>query len=109
VLRLKHMIVSHHGEYEYGSPKLPMTLESVALSCLDNLDAKVFFFHQQIRDDPNVDSPWTNFHPNLNRKLFKGRGLGARARGELWKSPPTASAGLVAAESCVKSEDQQRG
>ena len=31
VLRLKHMIVSHHGQYEYGSPKLPMTLEAVAL------------------------------------------------------------------------------
>ena len=31
VLRLKHMIVSHHGEYAFGSPKLPMTLEAVAL------------------------------------------------------------------------------
>ena len=40
-LRLKHMIVSHHGEYEFGSPKLPMTLEAVALYCLDNLDAKL--------------------------------------------------------------------
>ena len=39
-LRLKHMIVSHHGEYDYGSPKLPMTLEAVALHHLDNLDAK---------------------------------------------------------------------
>ncbi len=44
VLRLKHMIVSHHGEYAYGSPKLPMTLEAVALYCLDNLDAKVNAF-----------------------------------------------------------------
>jgi len=74
VLRLKHMIVSHHGEYEYGSPKLPMTLEAVALFCLDNLDAKVSAFHQQLRDDPNVDSPWTNYHPTLGRKLFKGNG-----------------------------------
>ena len=44
VLRLKHMIVSHHGEYAFGSPKLPMTLEAVALSCLDNLDAKINTF-----------------------------------------------------------------
>lgn len=72
VLRLKHMIVSHHGEYEYGSPKLPMTTEAVALYCLDNLDAKVFAFHQQLRDDPNVGSPWTHYHPHLSRKLFKG-------------------------------------
>ena len=71
-LRLKHMIVSHHGEYGYGSPKLPMTLEAIALCCLDNLDAKVNSFQQLLRDDPNVDSPWTSFHPNLERKLFKG-------------------------------------
>jgi 3'-5' exoribonuclease len=72
VLRLKHLIVSHHGEYDFGSPKLPMTLEAVALYCLDNLDAKIAAFTQQLRDDPNVDSPWTNFNPNLGRKLFKG-------------------------------------
>jgi 3'-5' exoribonuclease len=72
VLRLKHMIVSHHGEYEYGSPKLPMTLEALALYYLDNLDAKIFTFQQQLRDDPNVGSAWTHFNPNLGRKLFKG-------------------------------------
>jgi 3'-5' exoribonuclease len=75
VLRLKHMIVSHHGEYEFGSPKLPMTLEAVALFCLDNLDAKVAAFHQQLRDDPNVDSTWTCYHPTLGRKLYKGNGV----------------------------------
>jgi 3'-5' exoribonuclease len=74
VLRLKHLIVSHHGEYDYGSPKLPMTLEAVTLFCLDNLDAKIAAFTQQLRDDPNVDSPWTNFNTNLGRKLFKGSG-----------------------------------
>jgi 3'-5' exoribonuclease len=73
VLRLKHMLVSHHGEYDFGSPKLPMTLEAVALYCLDNLDAKVNSFQQLLRDDPNVESTWTSFYPNLNRKLYKGR------------------------------------
>jgi 3'-5' exoribonuclease len=73
VLRLKHMIVSHHGEYGYGSPKLPMTLEAVALYCLDNLDAKVNSFQQLLRDDHNVDSSWTGFYANLDRKLFKGQ------------------------------------
>jgi len=71
-LRLKHLIVSHHGEYEFGSPKLPMTLEAIALYCLDNLDAKIAAFTQLLRDDPNVDSPWTNFNANLGRKLYKG-------------------------------------
>ena len=68
------MIVSHHGEYGYGSPKLPMTLEAVALYCLDNLDAKVNAFQQLLRDDPNVDSSWTAYYSNLDRKLFKGKG-----------------------------------
>ena len=72
VLRLKHMIISHHGHYEYGAPKLPMTLEAIALHYLDNLDAKIHHFEQLIRDDANLDSSWTQFHQNLSRKLFKG-------------------------------------
>lgn len=71
-LRLKHMIVSHHGQYEYGSPKLPMTLEAVALHQLDNLDAKIHNFQQLIRDDTTVESPWTAYHANLGRRLYKG-------------------------------------
>lgn len=78
VLRLKHMIVSHHGQYEFGSPKLPMTLEAVALHHLDNLDAKIHAFDQLIRDDPNVESSWTNFNHALGRKLYKGEPKGAR-------------------------------
>lgn len=73
VLRLKHMLVSHHGQYEFGSPKLPMTLEAVALYYLDNLDAKINAFDHLLREDPNVDSPWTHYHANIGRKLFKGR------------------------------------
>ena len=72
VLRLKHMIVSHHGQYEYGSPKLPMTLEAVALHHLDNLDAKIHAFEKLIRSDPNVASGWTTFNHALGRKLYKG-------------------------------------
>ena len=71
-LRLKHMIVSHHGEYEFGSPKLPMTLEAVALHYLDNLDAKMHSLGQLIKEDVNADSNWTPYQPNLGRKLYKG-------------------------------------
>lgn len=69
---IKHMVVSHHGEYEFGSPKLPMTLEAVALHHLDNLDAKLASFTQLMVDCPNVDSNWTQYHQNLGRKLYKG-------------------------------------
>jgi 3'-5' exoribonuclease len=72
VLRLKHIILSHHGEYAFGSPKLPMTLEAVALAMLDNLDAKINTFSTLMKEDPNVDSPWTTYNPNLDRKLYKG-------------------------------------
>ena len=44
LLRLKHMILSHHGSYEFGSPALPMTPEAIAVNCLDNFDAKVHSF-----------------------------------------------------------------
>lgn len=71
-LRLKHMIVSHHGEYEYGSPKLPMTPEAVALHFLDNLDAKLHCINRLIQEDVNSDSNWTPFQSILGRKLFKG-------------------------------------
>ena len=49
LLRLKHMIVSHHGPAEFGSPKPPMTPEAIALHYLDNLDAKV---HAYLPADP---------------------------------------------------------
>ncbi|HEY6563184.1 MAG TPA: HD domain-containing protein [Pirellulaceae bacterium] len=71
-LHLKHLIVSHHGKYEFGSPKLPMTLEAVTLHYLDDLDAKLHWMSQLMDDDANTDSAWTTFHTNLGRKLFKG-------------------------------------
>jgi 3'-5' exoribonuclease len=71
-LRLKHLVVSHHGEYEFGSPKLPMTREGIALHHLDNLDAKIHAFDKLMEEDANVDSSWTTYFPHLGRKLFKG-------------------------------------
>lgn len=71
-LRLKHMIVSHHGRYEFGSPKLPMTIEAVVLSHLDDMDAKIHSFSQLIREDPSTDANWTSYQPNLERKIYKG-------------------------------------
>jgi 3'-5' exoribonuclease len=68
---LRHLIVSHHGEYEYGSPKLPMTLEAIVLHYLDNIDAKIVSISQLIEEDPNKNSPWTVYHPAIGRKIFK--------------------------------------
>ena len=72
LLRLKHMILSHHGTYEFGSPKLPMTPEAIALHYLDNLDAKIHQFSQQIEEDVNPSSVWSNYIQSLGRNLYKG-------------------------------------
>lgn len=71
-LRLEHMIVSHHGTHEFGSPKLPMTVEAVALHYLDNFDAKIHTFAREIRDDPSKESSWTPYQQSTGRRLFKG-------------------------------------
>jgi 3'-5' exoribonuclease len=74
LLRLKHLIVSHHGEYQYGSPKLPMTLEAIALHLLDNLDAKLYSVGQILKEDVSSESAWTSYNQALGRKFFKGGG-----------------------------------
>src|SRR5919109_1284264 len=63
LLRLKHMILSHHGALEFGSPKLPMTPEAIALHHLDNLDAKVHTFVRDIEEDKGANTAWTPFSP----------------------------------------------
>ncbi len=48
VMLLKHMILSHHGKYEFGSPVLPMIPEAEVLTLLDNLDSRLFMIHQML-------------------------------------------------------------
>jgi 3'-5' exoribonuclease len=71
------MILSHHGTYEFGSPKLPMTPEAIALHYLDNFDAKVHSFTRDIREDRNTASVWTPYNQATQRRLFKGAGDGS--------------------------------
>ncbi len=70
-LQLEHLIVSHHGQIEFGSPKLPVTLEALTLHHLDNLDAKLSSFRAIIDADVAADASWTNFTPSIGRKLWK--------------------------------------
>ena len=71
LLRLQHMVVSHHGQLDHGSPKVPMTIEAIVLAHLDNMDAKVNTALEVIESDRNTDSEWTAFHPNMGRKFYK--------------------------------------
>lgn len=72
-LRLRHMVLSHHGRYEWGSPRRPKTLEACALHYLDNLDAQVNRFQQLIARRPDRTKPWTEYDTLLRRYLYAGR------------------------------------
>jgi 3'-5' exoribonuclease len=67
---VEHMIISHHGEYEFGSPKLPMFPEAVMLHYLDDLDSKMEAMRAQFERDATLESAWTSYNPSLGRPLL---------------------------------------
>ena len=71
-LRLKHLILSHHGEYEFGSPKKPAFLEAFALHLIDDLDAKMNGLGRFIEKD-RQEGTWTDFNRLFDRYFLKGR------------------------------------
>lgn len=71
-LHLKHLLLSHHGQYEYGSPKRPKTMEAVILNFLDDLDSKINGVRTHIEREPDSDSSWTRYHRLYDRYFFKG-------------------------------------
>ncbi|WP_155877669.1 HD domain-containing protein [Desulfuromonas sp. AOP6] len=74
-LLLKHLLLSHHGQYEYGSPKRPKTMEAVVLNFIDDLDAKINGVRTHIEKEPDSDSAWTSYHRLYDRYFFKPQGL----------------------------------
>ena len=71
---LLHIIASHHGQYEFGSPKLPATPEAFMVNYIDNLDAKMNQTANLIENDPG-DTNWTAYHRSLETKLYRHRPL----------------------------------
>jgi 3'-5' exoribonuclease len=78
----RHLILAHHGEYEFGSPKLPMTAEAFALHHLDNLDAKLHAFERQTAGDADPERRWTAWNRMFGGRLFKGLLEPAEEEGE---------------------------
>ncbi|HET6419986.1 MAG TPA: HD domain-containing protein [Geobacteraceae bacterium] len=68
---LKHMILAHHGQYEFGSPKRPKTIEATVLNYLDDLDSKINGIRTHIRKEPINQSRWTAYHRLYDRYFFK--------------------------------------
>ena len=67
---IEHMLISHHGHYEFGSPKLPMFAEALLLHYLDDMDSKMAAMRSQVARDAEMDSVWTSYNPALSRTVL---------------------------------------
>jgi 3'-5' exoribonuclease len=70
---LEHMIISHHGQYDFGSPKLPMFPEALMLHYLDDLDSKMEAMRAHFEREAMVEGPWTSYNASLGRPLLDSR------------------------------------
>ena len=110
---IEHMIISHHGQYEFGSPKLPMFPEALMLHYLDDLDSKMESMRAQFEREAELDSAWTSYNPSLarpllNTKKFLEKGLAASRVVEPPKPVPAAAvAGSSEEAAGVAAGDQQ--
>ncbi len=67
---IEHLVLSHHGSYEFGSPRLPLTREAVALHFLDDLDSKMAAIETTMASDAG-SGDWTERNPALRRNLLR--------------------------------------
>jgi len=87
-----HMILSHHGELEYGSPKIPLFPEALLLHLLDNMDSKMECMRALVEKDRQVEGCFTSFHAALSRPVLKKeRFLNGKAAPAASPAPPTES------------------
>jgi len=70
--QLQHLILSHHGRQEFGSPTVPMTVEALVLSFVDDLDAKMNLVEQLRRKMNSAEMGWTEYQRTLERYLYLG-------------------------------------
>ncbi len=70
--RLNHVLLSHHGQKEYGAPIVPMTAEACALHYADNLDAHVQYFVHEISKGGASGNSWTEYQKLFDRYLYIG-------------------------------------
>ena len=74
-LELEHLVLSHHGAKELGSPVKPMTAEALILAAADELDAKLHQVRRHLADD-DTDGRFTSYHRYLDRVLLKPPAVG---------------------------------
>ena len=67
---VEHMLISHHGELELGSPKVPMFPEAILLHQLDSLDSRMENVRALVEKNQEVEGCWTAYHPSLERTIL---------------------------------------
>ncbi|MBO8157961.1 HD domain-containing protein [Thermosyntropha sp.] len=72
-IMLKHMILSHHGSLEYGSPVKPLFPEALLLHMMDNLDAKLYVFMNRIEEEEDEEGLFTSYDTFFEQYFFKYR------------------------------------
>src|SRR6195256_4907610 len=85
---IEHLIISHHGEYEFGSPKLPMFPEALMLHYLDDPDSKMEAMRAQFQREAELEGPWTSYNPSMGRPLLNSGKLLRREPEAVPADPP---------------------
>jgi 3'-5' exoribonuclease len=67
---LKHIILSHHGKIEYGSPKLPQIMEAYVVAQIDELDSKMDQIFGFVQNERETGESWSKYHENLERYFY---------------------------------------
>ncbi len=70
IMAIKHLVLSHHGQREFGAPVLPMTREAVVLHLLDDMDAKLNYLNRLSHELPPGDYAWTQYQRPMERFFF---------------------------------------
>ena len=78
---ITHLVLAHHGHLEYGSPKLPMTLEALIVHIVDHLDSRIASWLELMAKDPN--EKWADATRLYDRQLWKGPAPTHRGRSPL--------------------------
>jgi 3'-5' exoribonuclease len=102
---VEHLIISHHGHYEFGSPKLPMFPEALMLHYLDDLDSKMEAMRAQFEREASLEGAWTSYNPSLGRPLLNSEKFLAPKKPVPAEQP--ASASPAASEDMVEDTSEE--
>jgi 3'-5' exoribonuclease len=69
-MHIKHILLAHHGEYEYGSPKIPQTSEAYLVHLIDMMDSKMGSMNSIRKTDSNTGH-WSSYIKHLDRIVYK--------------------------------------